>query len=416
MLGKFVKPTSRDYWTLELDPDAPPGEVKKSYRRLIKAWHPDRFQQRSYLEQSQAEEKFKKIQEAYERIAAQWTPGQRIDRPGPREQGSLWARWPRAARRVVPPFERFGEKGKKALAKIAGLRLPAPFLSLLVFLLVFLAITVLGSLPFLEKFTDVSSLDAPPLSSNPPPFKEASRSASPPRATVRPPMASKAPGAGNEPFPPKDAWENPPQVHPRQRDFFTLGSTREEVLSIQGYPTRTHGETWEYDLSKVRFKGGRVVGYNNFDESLKVRLRPQGPPPQAISPFFSMGSGKDDVLRAMGTPTRVKGNRWYYGLSEIQFFDGRVAAFDNFYGDLKIRMATELPMVDGGGVVAIGSTMDEVLAARGTPHRVRGDLWSYGFARILFQDGRVRWISDPRGVLELPPSPAASRKPGQTSH
>lgn len=53
------------YEILGLKLNASPEEVKKAYRRLAKTWHPDRFPNNS-KEQKEAEEKFKKILEAYE--------------------------------------------------------------------------------------------------------------------------------------------------------------------------------------------------------------------------------------------------------------------------------------------------------------------------------------------------------------
>ncbi|MCU0537316.1 MAG: DnaJ domain-containing protein [Hydrococcus sp. Prado102] len=55
----------RYYEILGLKYNTSSEEVKKAYRNLVKLWHPDRFPNNS-PEQKQAEEKFKKILEAYE--------------------------------------------------------------------------------------------------------------------------------------------------------------------------------------------------------------------------------------------------------------------------------------------------------------------------------------------------------------
>jgi WD40 repeat protein len=55
----------RYYEILGLELNTSSEEVKKAYRNLVKIWHPDRFPNNS-PEQKQAEEKFKKILEAYE--------------------------------------------------------------------------------------------------------------------------------------------------------------------------------------------------------------------------------------------------------------------------------------------------------------------------------------------------------------
>ncbi|NEO26726.1 MAG: DnaJ domain-containing protein [Kamptonema sp. SIO4C4] len=53
------------YAILEIKPGTPPEEIKLAYRNLVKAWHPDRFVDDPRQKQ-QAEEKIKKINEAYE--------------------------------------------------------------------------------------------------------------------------------------------------------------------------------------------------------------------------------------------------------------------------------------------------------------------------------------------------------------
>ncbi len=57
-----------DYRTLGVDPRADLDTVKARYRDAVKSYHPDRFQHLGDEFISVAEEKFKSIQEAYERI------------------------------------------------------------------------------------------------------------------------------------------------------------------------------------------------------------------------------------------------------------------------------------------------------------------------------------------------------------
>ncbi len=46
-------------------------ELKRAYRRLVKAWHPDRFTHDPRLQQ-RAENKLKEINVAYERVQSSW--------------------------------------------------------------------------------------------------------------------------------------------------------------------------------------------------------------------------------------------------------------------------------------------------------------------------------------------------------
>ena len=64
----FVPSMDADYKILEISPDASVDEIKKAYREMAKKYHPDKV---SYLGEDfrkAANEKFKKINEAYNRI------------------------------------------------------------------------------------------------------------------------------------------------------------------------------------------------------------------------------------------------------------------------------------------------------------------------------------------------------------
>ena len=58
--------------------------------------------------------------------------------------------------------------------------------------------------------------------------------------------------------------------------FFTIGSSKNIVLQIQGTPTRimNAGSTvfWYYGSSSVTFENGRVSEFSNIDENLKIKL------------------------------------------------------------------------------------------------------------------------------------------------
>ena len=135
--------------------------------------------------------------------------------------------------------------------------------------------------------------------------------------------------------------------------------------------------------------------YNNFDGSLKVLLLSSKPNTKAPV-FFTIGSTKDEVLAVQGTPTRVLHRTWYYGFSQIRFQEERVVSYDNFFGNLKIRMlpsVREEPSIKKA-FFTIGSSRDEVLSVQGTPTSVQGNMWFYGFSNILFRNGRVKYVLD----------------------
>ena len=64
----FIQTQDNAYKILEINPDASDAEVKKAYREMAKKYHPDRVVTQDDAIKKGAEEKFKKVQQAYERI------------------------------------------------------------------------------------------------------------------------------------------------------------------------------------------------------------------------------------------------------------------------------------------------------------------------------------------------------------
>ena len=75
MTDTTQKTTENSYRMLGLEPGASAEEVKRAYRRLAKRWHPDHYQQSPVLDRDLAEEKFKEIKGAYEKISSLWVAG-----------------------------------------------------------------------------------------------------------------------------------------------------------------------------------------------------------------------------------------------------------------------------------------------------------------------------------------------------
>jgi hypothetical protein len=62
------------------------------------------------------------------------------------------------------------------------------------------------------------------------------------------------------------------------KDYFTIGSTEDEVLQVMGEPTKymdlgSFGKRFSYGLSTVVFEKGKVKSYDNFDDNLKVKIK-----------------------------------------------------------------------------------------------------------------------------------------------
>jgi len=64
----FLKSADNAYKILEIDKSASDAEVKKAYRTMAKKFHPDKLQHMDEVYRKGAQEKFNKVQEAYERI------------------------------------------------------------------------------------------------------------------------------------------------------------------------------------------------------------------------------------------------------------------------------------------------------------------------------------------------------------
>jgi DnaJ like chaperone protein len=64
----FIPETDSSYIILEIDPSSSNDEVKKAYRRMAMKYHPDKVNHLGDEYRKTAEEKFKKVNEAYEKI------------------------------------------------------------------------------------------------------------------------------------------------------------------------------------------------------------------------------------------------------------------------------------------------------------------------------------------------------------
>jgi DnaJ like chaperone protein len=64
----FIPETDSSYKILEIDPSSSNDEVKKAYRRMAMKYHPDKVSHLGEDFRKSADEKFKMVNEAYEKI------------------------------------------------------------------------------------------------------------------------------------------------------------------------------------------------------------------------------------------------------------------------------------------------------------------------------------------------------------
>jgi curved DNA-binding protein CbpA len=133
---------------------------------------------------------------------------------------------------------------------------------------------------------------------------------------------------------------------------FTIGSTKNEVLNIQGNPTRTtkfdmlDEEIWYYNSSSVTFKSGKVDEYSDNSNILKVKYNNETQDvneSQNFNSYFTMGSTKNEVLIIQGNPTRttkfdmLDEEIWYYNSSSVTFKSGKVNEYSDNNNILKVK-------------------------------------------------------------------------------
>ncbi len=370
------------YKILGLKPGASFEEVQKAYRDAAWLWHPDRFPNEPYI-QEKAQARIRDINAAYQQLkthflgkeaeatdaaspAADAGMSETETGPSPPPAGEILSRV-RTARVWV---REHAAQVLIGLAVAAGL-----LLSPLIY--AYLRAPSMAPAP-VTKETAPAAPDAGPFQGE----KAAPRAATP----------AAGPVAGRRAIPPPPAASR----------YFTLGSSQDEVWALQGPPQRILGNTWKYGLSWVTFKNRRVVSYLNISRNLRVRLAPaavagrpsyftvgsskdrvlavQGTPTGVVGNswkygesevkfrgervvcytdtghnlevtapsrtrtarkawrnYFSLGSTKRRVLAVQGYPTYVWGNTWWYGYSRVNFYDDRVINFANFSGNLKAR-------------------------------------------------------------------------------
>ena len=227
----------------------------------------------------------------------------------------------------------------------------------------------------------------------------------------------------------------PAGTTPRLADVesFTRGSNEDEVLRIQGTPTRIQRydafgyEDWYYGLNKVSISIAtrRVTEWSNSTGALKVRMVPGAN--VTGSEFFSRGSHEDEVLRIQGTPTRIQRYEafgyedWYYGLNKvsISMATRRVTEWSNSTGALKVRMVPGAN-VTGSEFFSRGSHEDDVLRIQGTPTRIQRydafgyEDWYYGLNKVTISMAtrRVTEWSNSTGALKVRMVPVASKDSG----
>jgi hypothetical protein len=123
-------------------------------------------------------------------------------------------------------------------------------------------------------------------------------------------------------------------------DFFTVGSTKDDVLNLQGQPN-SFGETqWNYGSSAVYFSQGKVISWTKGSMPLKARLVAST---STHRDYFTIGSTKDEVLNLQGQPNSFGETQWNFESSAVYFSNGKVISWTNGSVPLKARLVPSQP-------------------------------------------------------------------------
>jgi hypothetical protein len=277
-------------------------ETKQAYRDLARVWHPDRFIDNQRL-QRKATEKLKEINVAYEKILFFFENKNDIKDihscPGTTQE------------------EPFPDEYPEINADDAGTDFGKHRFTTLITTICALIILTIIVIIYLNKRPDSNT----PTTVLMPDQANSSKADAPKSSTGKSSVQNK-PSA-------KTTISDMKKNMLTKKEFFTLGSTTDDVLAIQGTPTQISGNRWNYGFSYVDFEAGRVVRwYNSKLEPLHIKMAPFKTP-DLQKEYFTLGSTTDDVLAIQGTPTQISGNRWNYGFSYVDFEAGRVVRWYN---------------------------------------------------------------------------------------
>ena len=233
------------YQILQINSDVTFTELRKSYKRAIQKWHPDRFEEGS-KEKLAADNKIKKLNAAY-KILVKYH----------KEHGSLpslLASKPSSNKTVANSntgSDSFNTKYQEKKAKRQNIKKSSISFRLKALTIAAAAIYIALSyipLPIIDSDTSTN-------------LKMKTPNSKPDNLTNR---------LMQEPIS-SFTGDKKPLDH---NIFFTKGSTFGDVISIQGTPTSTEGQIWFYGNSEVHFHEGRVTHWKRSNDiNLKAKLR-----------------------------------------------------------------------------------------------------------------------------------------------
>ncbi len=172
-----------------------------------------------------------------------------------------------------------------------------------------------------------------------------------------------------------------PPAMPVPRDYFSVGSSMDEVAALMGTPSRINNFLndvwWYYGYSRVGFRAGRVTEWDNTSNNLKVRWSASSAPAQAptSAPRQTPVASSVRSVRPLSLPGSVPrlGGGLYIGTGDghwiqsksddgdiITLEDGSVWQVDLFdrIDTMLWLPVTEITVVESGGGYLLINTDD----------------------------------------------------------
>ncbi len=299
MTDKYIN----NYNTLGIQPGANWKELRDAYKNLVKTWHPDRFQQ-DVNQKKIAEERTKEINKSYKELAEYYKkhgvlpianatprPGHQAvapDKPEPSRKSATPPKNTASHAHAEPPVKERSPRISRVAIVLGTLGT--------VYIVWSLTATQPSSQAPQREETRLQMLDTMDLRNSPAENPIASKERFFTHGTsLGEVIAIQGVPTRTE----KDVWyygnskiyfsegsvirweESPDSLlkaeirmesPPPRANFFATGSTKAEVMAVQGAPERDAGNVWDYGMSRVYFEKDRVTKwYESPLNPLKTR-------------------------------------------------------------------------------------------------------------------------------------------------
>ena len=243
---------SKHYKILAVAADCSWDELRKTYKKQIQKWHPDRFEGSSEQKEA-ADEKIKQINIAYNEIAKYYR--QHGELPLTAEVNTP-VRERTEFKQHSPAFKREAPSNKNHHTQKASKKT--------ILILILLSTALYGVIEITPDQSTHRNIKQNLTSSN----TELNANTASNNQTAFSQTQNK-----NKATPKiKQTQETEPNPHLNGK-YFTIGSSVGEVISAQGAPTRTEKDAWYYGDSVIYFNEGSVVSWERTNENpLRARL------------------------------------------------------------------------------------------------------------------------------------------------